>query len=112
LHCALHIRVAISNWRGLAVSPAILTTDSERMVTNPLSRHVFNYAMFNIIATTLEAITWLIGIFVYSYDWPYRWCIVVAGIVLGLRVPRAFLANDFHGECIIAYFNIHCFSFG
>jgi hypothetical protein len=101
LHCALHIRVAISNWRGLAVSPAILTTDSERAVSNPLTRHVFHYAMFTILVTTLEAITWLIGVFVFPTDWPYRWCVVIAGIVFGLRVPRAFLANDFHGKLAI-----------
>ena len=97
LHCALHIRVAISNYRGQTVSPATLTTTSERTVVNPLTRHVFNYALFIIIATALEAATWMVGIFVFSNDWPYRWCVVVAGIVLGLRVPRAFLANDFHG---------------
>ena len=98
LHCALHIRVAISNYRGQTVSPAILTTTSERSVVNPLTRHVFNYALFIIIATALEAATWMVGILIYSYDWPYRWCVVVAGILLGLRVPRAFLANDFHGS--------------
>jgi low temperature requirement protein LtrA len=100
LHCALHIRVAISNYRNQTVRPATLTTTSERTVVNPLTRHVFNYALFIIIATALEAATWMVGIFLYPYDWPYRWCIVVAGIVLGLRVPRAFLANDFHGSSI------------
>ena len=38
LHCGLHIRVAISNYRGQTVSPAVLTTTSERTVVNPLTR--------------------------------------------------------------------------
>jgi Bacterial low temperature requirement A protein (LtrA) len=97
LHCALHVRVAISNWRGQIVSPSLVVTESERSIRNPLSLHVFHYALFTIIANALEAIVWMVGIFVYPYNWPYRWCIVTAGIILGLRVPRAFLANDFHG---------------
>lgn len=100
LHCALHIRVAVSNWRGQVVGPSVLVTESERHITNPISQHVLHYALFNIIVTALEATTWLVGALIYPYNWPYRWCLVTAAIVLGLRVPRAFLANDFHGKCL------------
>jgi Bacterial low temperature requirement A protein (LtrA) len=97
LHCALHIRVAVSNWRGQVAGPPVFVTESERHVANPISQHVLHYAVFNIIVTSLEATTWLVGALIYPYNWPYRWCLVTAAIVLGLRVPRAFLANDFHG---------------
>lgn len=83
LHCLLHIRVAATNWRSRTESL--------------LSKHVIHYAIFNIVMTLCESVVWLVGILIYPVDWPYRWCIFVGGIVLGLRVPRAFLANDFHG---------------
>lgn len=63
-----------------------------------LTRHIINYAIFNIVMTSLECITWLVGIFIFPYDWEYRWCIFLGGFILAQRFPRAFLANDFHGK--------------
>lgn len=45
----------------------------------------------------LETGVWCIGIFVFEETWQFRWLIFLAGVLLALRVPRAFLANDFHG---------------
>jgi hypothetical protein len=80
LHCSLHIRVALSCEKDTA-----------------LGRHVWNYAIFIIVMSALEATVWLVGVFVFPVDWNYRWCIFLGGILLSFRVPRAFMANDFHG---------------
>jgi hypothetical protein len=75
-----------------------------------MAQAVTNYAVFNMIMNFLEMTTWLVGAFVFTPEWPYRWLIFVAGIVLGLRAPRAFLPNDFHGKLFIQYFswwNVH-----
>jgi Bacterial low temperature requirement A protein (LtrA) len=74
-------------------SPAATTTTT----TPPLYRHIQNYAIFNIIMNLLETSVWCIGIFVFEETWPFRWIIFLMGVILALRVPRAFLANDFHG---------------
>jgi hypothetical protein len=84
LYCALHLRVLISNRRG----------------TSPLSMHVKTYAIVNIVATFLEAAVWLAGSLWKPIDWEYRWVVFVVGLLLGLRIPRAFLANDFHGTLV------------
>jgi len=81
MHCLLHVRVAFTN----------------RNSDGPLSREVTHYAMFNIVMTLLEMTVWLVGIFVVPVEWPFRLAIFVGGIVMAMRVPRAFLANDFHG---------------
>lgn len=92
LHCALHVRVALANYQNRRNSNMDGNNNN-----NPIDQHVMHYAVFNIVMMTLEATCWLVGIVVYPVDWPYRWCIFGGGIVLALRVPRAFLANDFHG---------------
>jgi hypothetical protein len=81
LHCYLHIRVAVTN-RG-----------SE----NPLTQYVLAYALLNVLMTLAETVVWCVGIFYFDADWEYRWALFLGGILLSLRVPRAFLANDFHG---------------
>lgn len=80
-HLILHVRVALS---GDSASDA-------------LNRHITNYAVLNIIMNALELSVWCIGIFGYPPEWPYRWILFVVGVLLALRMPRAFLANDFHG---------------
>jgi low temperature requirement protein LtrA len=82
LHCLLHIRIVFNS----------SNEDSH------LARHIQQYAVFNASMTFLECLTWSIGVWILPTDWPYRWCLVVLAILLALRVPRAFLANDFHGE--------------
>lgn len=69
---------------------------SSGVIGSSLTQHVINYAVFNIVMTTLEFTTWLVGIFVFPIDWEYRWCIFLVGLLLAQRIPRAFLANDFH----------------
>lgn len=81
LHCFLHIRVAFTN-RG-----------SE----SPLAQHVLKYAMLIVVMTALECSVWCMGIWVFPVDWEYRWALFMCGIFFAFRVPRAFLANDFHG---------------
>jgi hypothetical protein len=88
LHCLLHVRVALTN--------------SSQQGTNPLASHVTHYAVYQIVLTAAESLVWLTGIFVLPVDWPYRWCIFMVGLLLALRVPRAFLANDFHGTYAVA----------
>jgi hypothetical protein len=89
LHFLLHVRVAGT------------VSENEEM-----AQAVTNYAVFNMIMNFLEMTVWLVGAFIFPPEWPYRWLIFLAGIVLGLRAPRAFLPNDFHGElscCCLQY---------
>jgi hypothetical protein len=106
LHCALHIRVAVthvlSSNEGTAehtgseatTTPHVAATVEAAKV---LTQHVIHYAVFNVILTAAEAAVWLVGILALPMDSPYRWWICIGGLVLGLRIPRAFLADDFHG---------------
>ena len=82
LHFLLHVRVTLTMGDG---SP------------EELAQSVMNYAVFNMIMDFLEMTTWLVGVLVFSPQWPYRWLFFVIGIALGLRAPQAFLPNDFHG---------------
>ena len=63
-----------------------------------LARRCRNYATFIVTMTALEATAWLAGVFYFPEDWEYRRSIFLLGVILSLRIPRAFLANDFHGK--------------
>lgn len=108
LNCLLHARIAVvfapKGASGVAAIRNGGATDPDvRRPTLGLSRanetrqHVQSYAIFNVIMTLLEAAVWIVGIIVVPVDHPYRWMVFALGIVFALRVPRAFLANDFHG---------------
>jgi Bacterial low temperature requirement A protein (LtrA) len=97
LHCLLHVRVYITMASTTTATTTATTTTTT--ATPPLYRHVQHYAIFNIVMNLLETSVWCGGIFVLDKDWPFRWLIFVAGVLLALRVPRAFLANDFHAAC-------------
>lgn len=62
---------------------------------NTLDHHVQIYALFNSIMNLVESATWVFGMIFTPPE--YRWVIFTVGVLLGLRIPRAFLANDFHG---------------
>jgi low temperature requirement protein LtrA len=62
---------------------------------NTLDHHVQKYALYRICMNLLEATTWMVGIFVVPLS--LRWIIFTVGVLFALRIPRAFLANDFHG---------------
>lgn len=83
LHCFLHIRVAF--WYKGAVVGSV-------------DYHVQRYAIFIVVMTLMEAMTWAIGIFVLPEDYTNRWAIVLGAIIMSIRLPRAFLSNDFHGK--------------
>lgn len=63
---------------------------------NTVDRHVQIYALFNSIMNLLESATWVFGMIFTPLE--YRYIVFVVGVLLGLRIPRAFLANDFHGK--------------
>jgi hypothetical protein len=65
--------------------------------------HVQIYALFNCIMNLVESATWIVGIYVVPVE--YRYIVFVAGVLWGLRIPRAFLANDFHGMCFTKAWN-------
>jgi low temperature requirement protein LtrA len=81
LHCGLMARVFCS-FRGGS--------------DNTVVSHVQRYAVFNTVMNFVEAFTWVFGLILCPAY--YRWIIFTAGVLLGLRIPRAFMANDFHGE--------------
>jgi hypothetical protein len=83
LHFLLHVRVALTM----------------RDSVGDMSEQILRYATFQMVMNVLEMTTWLVGALVFSPDWPYRWIIFTGGILLGgIRLPQAFLPNDFHGE--------------
>lgn len=82
LHFLLHVRVAL--WYRNAFPDTI-------------ESYVRSFAIMTMILTLLETIVWVVGIFVLPVDFPYRWAIFLAGILLSMRIPRSFLSNDFHG---------------
>jgi Bacterial low temperature requirement A protein (LtrA) len=83
LHCLLHVRVAF--WYSGAGPGTV-------------DYHAKRYAIFTIVMTLLETSTWAIGIYFLPQDYEYRWAIMLGAMALSIRVPRAFLANDFHGK--------------
>ena len=113
LHCMLHIRVALVFGGGgdgdgastLPITAGASPSDVEpRKSTadrvNETRHHVQNYALFNTFMTLLEAMVWILGIVVVPVDSPYRWVVFLVGLLCALRVPRSFLANDFHGTFV------------
>lgn len=60
-----------------------------------LEHHVQIYALFNSMMNLVESATWIFGMLFTPAK--YRWMVFTVGVLLGLRIPRAFLANDFHG---------------
>lgn len=64
-------------------------------VVNTVDNHVKHYASFNTWMNFTETVTWVLGaLFVPP---TYRWIPFLAAVLMALRIPRAFLANDFHG---------------
>lgn len=57
---------------------------------------VRQYAILIMTMTSLESITWIIGINFVSED--YRYIVFIIGILFSIRIPRSFLQNDFHGK--------------
>jgi len=108
LHCLLHLRIAVvfaPDRSLIAFNSGYNKGPDARRPTLGLSRanetrqHVQSYALINVIMTFLEAAVWIVGIVAVPTEAPYRWVIFLVGIILALRVPRAFLANDFHAAC-------------
>ncbi len=62
---------------------------------NTIDAHVQTYALFNSVMNLLESATWIFGMIFMPLN--QRWIVFTVGVLLGLRIPRAFLANDFHG---------------
>jgi hypothetical protein len=81
LHCALMGRVF---WWHRTAEP------------NTLDGTVKSYALFNTLMNFLETVTWISGITLVPRD--YRWITFTLGVLLALRIPRAYLSNDFHGK--------------
>lgn len=84
LHFLLHWRVA-SMYRFSEV-------DSEGYMAK-------RYASFIMAMTASEFCVWMVGIIVLPESSPFRWVVFLVGILFSLRVPKAFLANDFHAAC-------------
>ena len=68
---------------------------------NPSSEMIAvkNYAVYIMVLTSIEVITWMIGIFVFSETSRFRGLVFLVAILVSFRLPRTFLPNDFHGEC-------------
>ena len=107
LNCLLHVRIAIV-FSATTTMDDGMTTTTTTTTASPKSRpsmiriqdtrrHVRSYAMFNVVMNVLETMVWIIGIVIVPESSPWRWAIFILGPLLALRMPRAFLANDFHG---------------
>jgi hypothetical protein len=80
LHCGLMARVF--KWHQSAEP-------------NTLDHLVRQYALYNTLMNLLESATWIFGMIFCPFQ--YRWIVFTCGVLFALRIPRAFLANDFHG---------------
>lgn len=66
---------------------------------NTVEHHVKFYALFNTWMNLAETTTWVLGALFVPPS--HRWIPFLAAVLMALRIPRAFLANDFHGTgCI------------
>lgn len=63
---------------------------------NSLEHHVQRYAYYNLLMNLIEAAVWIAGILA-PQDLTYRWVFFLFGVLCSLRIPRAFMGNDFHG---------------
>jgi len=68
---------------------------------NPSSEMIAvkNYAVYIMVLTSVEVITWMIGIFVFSETSRFRGLVFLVAILVSFRLPRTFLPNDFHAAC-------------
>lgn len=68
---------------------------------SPLSEMICvkNYAAYIMILTAMEFLTWTVGIFAFSATSSWRGYVFLVAILLGFRLPRTFLPNDFHAAC-------------
>lgn len=100
LHLLLHLRVLWTIWEEAKMGTSSANGSQSNGggdAQSALARHVRAYALFNVLMNLAEAIVWVVGIVYYPMDWEYRWAVFVGGVVLALRVPKAFLSDDFHG---------------
>eukprot|EP00531_Pseudo-nitzschia_arenysensis_P002209 CAMPEP_0116154518 /NCGR_PEP_ID=MMETSP0329-20121206/21823_1 /TAXON_ID=697910 /ORGANISM="Pseudo-nitzschia arenysensis, Strain B593" /LENGTH=548 /DNA_ID=CAMNT_0003651503 /DNA_START=63 /DNA_END=1708 /DNA_ORIENTATION=- len=61
---------------------------------NSVEYHVKQYSLYNLILNFTEATAWIVGIFYAPLS--YRWIVFIVGVLMGLRIPRSILSNDFH----------------
>jgi hypothetical protein len=109
LHFGLYVRVYNWNWssRNSADGDDVETPGSiiaaeqqqqqQQQEPDGLQNHVHRYAAFNMTMNLLEATNWILGLIFLPETSSVRWVVFVVGVLLALRIPRAFLANDFHG---------------
>ena len=88
LHFALYARVYFWNWNSPETTLA--TTAN---VESVLQSHLHRYAAFNMTMNFLEAITWTVGFVAIPENSSLRWAIFAVGVLLSLRIPRAFLGK-------------------
>jgi len=113
LHCLLHLRIALvfgsssNNNTDDDENNNLLTTETmteqQKRSLQELRERVRRYGIFNTCTTLLEAVIWIVGIVLVPVDSHFRWLIFVIGILSSLRLPRAFLANDFHGKGLTTF---------
>ena len=64
---------------------------------------VKNYAIYVMILTALECLSWSVGVFAFAETSKGRKYMFFFSILLSFRLPRTFLPNDFHGEFIFTF---------
>lgn len=69
-----------------------------------VEHHVKHYALYNTLMNAVETATWILGRLYVPPDW--RWVIFLVAVLMALRIPRAFLANDFHGTNLLTRSNV------
>jgi len=57
------------------------------------------YALSMMKLNSLEFLVWMVGVFILPQSSSYRWVVFVIGILLSIRIPKNFLATDFHTAC-------------
>ena len=71
--------------------------NAQEAFDSSLSDDIRKFAVYNIVMGFFELVVWVIGVVVFPADWPHRWGLFLAGVVLAFRVPMVFLQSDFYG---------------
>jgi hypothetical protein len=61
-----------------------------------VEHHVKHYALYNTLMNLAETAVWILGWMFAPAAW--RWAVFLVAVLMALRIPRAFLSNDFHGK--------------
>ena len=98
LHFALYSRVYFWNWNS-----SDTTLSAAGNAEAVLQSHVHRYAAFQMTMNLLETITWTTGFVAVPEASSLRYTVFAVGVLLSLRIPRAFLGKQHRQSSELCY---------